>query len=354
MRHEGTGPVTIDDVAHAAGVSRQTVSNVLNSPERVRASTKQRVHDAIARLNYRPNASAKRLRTGRPATVAIRFDATWDDGTGSLLDRFIHAAIDEASARGIRVLAYTADDSDREIRTVQELLEARDADWFIVTSTFPGDPRLSWLIEHDIPCVLFGRPWAADGTVSADPLPWVDVDGRSGTYDATRSFVQAGMTNIGYLDWSYPSGTGADRRSGWQDAMTEHGGLSDDALGALLQACPEDADLATAAARELLHRIPDLEAIVCASDTLAVGALKAIADEGASGIRVAGFDNSRTADLLGIPSVDQNLAEVARTCLDLLTARAEGIEGASHRIVRPRFVDRKQPYSLTASGAPHS
>lgn len=350
MSHEGSRLTTIGDVAHAAGVSHQTVSNVLNAPERVAESTKERVHDAIARLNYRPNASAKRLRTGRPATVAIRFDANWDEGTGSLLDRFIHATIDEVSARGMRALAYTADQPDRELRTIRELLEARDADWFIVTSTFPGDPRVSWMIEHEIPCVLFGRPWMPDGTVSAAPVLWVDVDGRQGTYDATRSFLDAGMTRIGYLDWTYSSGMGVDRRSGWEAAMVERGGLGAETLSTLVQACPDDAEHATAAVRELLRRVPELEALVCASDTLAVGAMKAAADERMAGLRVAGFDNSRTAALLGFSSVDQNLARVASLCLDLLAARAEGRGGPSNALVHPSFVDRAQPYTLTASG----
>lgn len=349
MRESAAEQATIGDVADAAGVSRQTVSNVLNNPERVADTTKQRVREAITRLNYRPNASAKRLRSGRPATVALRFDSNWDEGTGSLLDRFVHAVIDEAAARDMRVIAYAADDADSEVGIIDELRKARDADWFILTSTWPGDPRLSWLVHQDIPSVLFGRPWAPDGTVSTAPSLWVDVDGRAGTRDATMSFIRAGMTRIGYLDWTYPSGTGADRRAGWEDAMTARGGATEDALTSLVQACPDDPVLAVDAVRGLLRRVPELEALVCASDVLAVAAMKASADERTPTPRIAGFDNSRTAALLGFSSVDQGLAHVARACLDRLAERAAGILDAPGTIVRPRFVVRDQPYRLTAS-----
>jgi len=349
MRESGTGQATIGDVADAAGVSRQTVSNVLNNPGRVTDSTQRRVREAITRLNYRPNASARRLRSGRPATVAIRFDSNWDEGTGALLDRFIHAVIDEAADRDMRVIAYTADDAHSEVRIIDELLKARDADWFIMTSTFPGDPRLSWLDERDIPCVLFGRPWAPDGSVSASPLLWVDVDGRAGTYDATASFIQAGMTHVGYLDWTYSSGTGTDRRAGWEGAMTALAGATEDTLTSLTQACPDDAVLAVDAVRGLLRRVPQLEALVCASDTLAVAAMKAAADERTATLRIAGFDNSRTAGLLGFTSVDQDLTHVARECLDRLAQRAAGGSDARGTIVRPRLVVRDQPYGFVAA-----
>ncbi len=82
---------TVEDVARLAGVSRQTVSNVLNSPGIVKDSTRERVESAIAELGYRPHAAARMLRTRRSSTIAIHLDPYAGGVSGVVLDRFIHA-----------------------------------------------------------------------------------------------------------------------------------------------------------------------------------------------------------------------------------------------------------------------
>src|ERR1700712_208409 len=104
----GTLP-TVLDVAEAAGVSRQTVSNVLNSPALVRPETREKVQAAIHDLGYRPHASARRLRTQKSSTIGIRLDPITTDGiSGSILDRFLHALTEQADRKDLRVLLFTA------------------------------------------------------------------------------------------------------------------------------------------------------------------------------------------------------------------------------------------------------
>ena len=83
---------TVADVAAAAGVSRQTVSNVLNAPDVVRPATRERVERVIAELGYRPHASARRLRTRQSSTLGIRL-AQVHGISGAVLDRFLHALV---------------------------------------------------------------------------------------------------------------------------------------------------------------------------------------------------------------------------------------------------------------------
>src|SRR4051794_36939309 len=103
---------TVTDVARVAGVSRQTVSNVLNAPELVREETRQRVTSAITALGYQPHASARRLRTRRASTIGVRVDDMRDGISGNLLDRFLHALTVDADARGLRVLVFPASDAE--------------------------------------------------------------------------------------------------------------------------------------------------------------------------------------------------------------------------------------------------
>lgn len=350
---------TVLDVAALAGVSRQTVSNVLNSPEIVKSATKERVERAIADLGYRPHASARRLRTRKSSTIGIRLDPILNGISGAVLDRFLHAVTEQADARGMRILLFTATDPDDEIRQFERLLDGADVDGFVLTSTFYDDPRTEWLIEQEAPFVTFGRPWGVADM--ADGLHrWVDVDGRHGLAEATRAVLDLGASRVAYLGWPSPSGTGDERRRGWRETMEAvPGALTASELDDLELACEDGVQLGSDAVRGLLARGVPFDGLVCASDSLALGALMVL---GAS-VPIVGYDNTPVASAVGLPSVEQPLEQVAVAALELLLddledAGAAGAEAAAeasaapvlgeefgagdprHRLLRPRVVWR--------------
>jgi len=335
---------TIDDVARVALVSRQTVSNAINSPSIVRPKTLERVNQAIAELGYRPHASARRLRTRKSSTIGIRLDPATNGISGSVLDRFLHALTEQADRRGLRILLFTADSPEDEISQFRRLRDGADVDAFVLTSTFYDDPRTTWLIENGHPFVTFGRPWGADD-MDDSRRPWVDVDGYSGLYDATVHQLRNGHARVGYIGWPSPSGTGDDRRRGWHDAMTQEAGLAEPEITALEVAVTDAVSQGEAAMVELLGRPGTIDAVVCASDSLALGAI--LASSGA--IPVSGYDNTPTAAALGFTSVEQPLDDVAHAVLELLAgttdagttdAGAAGAPALRHRLVQPRLVAR--------------
>ena len=181
---------TVEDVALAAGVSRQTVSNVLNSPEIVKATTRERVVQAIADLGYRPHAAARQLRTRRSSTIGIHLDPYAGGISGVVLDRFVHALTEHATDRGMRMLFYAARSAEEEIKRLGKLVDTSEIDAVVVTGTYHGDPRTGWLRERGIPFVSFGRPWG-DDDVGAPAHLWVDVDGAAGTRAATEHALAA-------------------------------------------------------------------------------------------------------------------------------------------------------------------
>jgi DNA-binding LacI/PurR family transcriptional regulator len=322
---------TVSDVGRVAGVSRQTVSNVLNAPDVVRPDTRARVEAAIAELGYRPHASARRLRTRKSSTLGIRLDPVTDGISGSVLDRFLHALTEQADARGLRVLLFTASDPDDEIRQFARLRDGADIDAFVLTSTFYEDPRTEWLIEQGIPFVTFGRPWGIDDM--DDPAhAWVDVDGRAGVAASTRHALETAGPRVAYLGWPASSGTGDDRRRGWADAM---GGCDP----ALAMQSTDAVGAARAAVLDFAESGTPFDAVVCASDSLALGALMALGGR----VPVIGFDDTPVAAAIGFSSVAQPLVEVARGALDLLLAEPVGAAAAPaprHRLVSPRLVVR--------------
>ncbi|MBK4348541.1 LacI family DNA-binding transcriptional regulator [Lacisediminihabitans changchengi] len=334
---------TVLDVGRMAGVSRQTVSNVLNSPELVRPATRERVEEAIRQLGYRPHASARRLRTRKSSTIGVRLDPMANGISGAVLDRFLHALTEKADARGLRITLFTARDPDDEIRQFARLRDGADVDAFVLTSTFYGDTRTEWLIENDVPFVTFGRPWGIDDM--DDPQHrWVDVDGWAGLREATRSLTASGAERIAFLGWPSPSGTGDDRRRGWRDALRETTALTEGEIAALDVASEDGVAQGRDAVRALLDSGVVLEGVVSASDSLALGALLALGPD----IPVIGYDNTPVAAAIGLSSVEQPVDEVADGVLMLLLGeRGNDVVGwdaeatdARHRLITPRLVTR--------------
>lgn len=336
---------TVIDVGRVAGVSRQTVSNVLNTPDIVKPETRERVEAAIAYLGYRPHASARRLRTRKSSTLGIRLDPMSNGISGSVHDRFLHALTEQADARGLRVMLFTATDPADEIRQFARMRDGADVDAFVLTSTFYDDPRTEWLIAHDVPFVTFGRPWGIDDMNDARHL-WVDVDGWSGLRDATRHLLSTGARRIAFLGWPAHSGTGDDRRRGWREAMWDGTDLTAHDLDALSRATEDGVGQGRDAARSLPEGSYD--AIVCASDSLALGAILAAGPD----IPVIGYDNTPVAEAVGLSSIEQPLAEVAAGALDLLlgprggtvVSRDEATDEPMHRLVTPRLVLRERRF----------
>lgn len=330
-------PATIEDVAREAGVSRQTVSNVLNSPAIVRDQTRERVQNVIERLGYAPHASARRLRTRRSSTIGIHLDPYAGGISGVVLDRFVHALTERAGERGLRVVLYAARSPEEEIRRMADLSDGGEIDAVVITGTFHGDPRTGWLTARRIPFVSFGRPWGTDDVEDPAHL-WVDVDGAAGTSAATRHALETAGQRVAFLGWPQGSGTGDDRERGWRAA-----------LPAGVEAVRLESEESVAQARDVVAaamQSREVDAIVCASDSLAVGAHLAAVAAGRPHLPVTGFDNTPVAEALGITSVEQLPERVASGALDLLIGATGTIAlrapspGTAHVLVEPRLVVR--------------
>jgi DNA-binding LacI/PurR family transcriptional regulator len=339
---------TVDDVAEAAQVSRQTVSNVINSPQIVRESTRLRVQEAIDRLGYRPHASARRLRTRKSSTIGLRLDPLRDGISGAVLDRFVHKLAEQADDRDLRIMIFTANGAEDELAHIRRLHDGSDIDAFILIATFHGDPRIEWLIDHHVPFASFGRPW---GAALEDPRHrWVDVDGRAGVREATAKLRAAGLTRIAYIGWPSPSGTGDERRAGWEEAC----GLSADEQRRYQIVTEDGVDQGGVSARTLLAVPEAPDAIVCASDSLALGASMAATAAGHPDLPIIGFDNTPVAAAVGLSSIDQPLDEVVAATLTLLFGETgdsvrpnpDSNEEPTNRLLVPRLVERRSTHRV--------
>ena len=328
-----TARATLGSVAQRAGVSRQTVSNVLNSPELVKAETAERVRSAIAELSYRPHLAAQQLRTRRSQLLGMRIHQAPEP---TVFDRFLHAVTEAAAAADYRIILYTAPDDAGEIDAYDELLDRWNVDGLLLTYTHAADRRTQHLRQEGIPFVTFGRPW--DG---GNGHSWVDVDGAAGTRAATRQLLAAGHRRIGFLGWPEDSEVGADRLMGWAGSMSAAGVSAPSP-----RRCLNDIDAARVAALDLLH-FADVSAVVCVSDIVALGALAAADELGlriGTDLSIVGFDDSDKAQGADLTSLAQPLREVADHCLRILlhqiTASGQGPPAPEHVLLPPTLMLR--------------
>ncbi|MHB0929251.1 MAG: LacI family DNA-binding transcriptional regulator [Candidatus Nanopelagicales bacterium] len=353
---------SITQVAAAAQVSIQTVSNAINYPDRVKPETRQRVLQAIQALDYTPNLAARRLRSIHTTSVAVRIDsnAVTESGArglyaGFIQDEFVYQLTAAGERRGVKVVAYTAEDSEQEITQLKRLVNSRDADGIVLTSTVENDPRLDVLASMRVPFLSFGRPWGAENLYSPEHA-WVDVDGGFGTAAATRMLWARGARRIAFIGWvmhrTVPGrmqSTAEDRRVGWVKALHELNPAFTAMTARKWEVLGEESVAkGREGARRLLSQHPDVEAIVCASDTLALGALLETTSAARSDVIICGFDNSPVSKEFGFSSIDQNLDQVADAALDVLTSVTsrvrrptdQGQAEVAHVLLQPQLIER--------------
>jgi DNA-binding LacI/PurR family transcriptional regulator len=306
---------SIVDVAARAGVSRQTVSNVLNAPDRVSPQTRRRVEEAISQLHYRPNRSAQNLRSQRSRLLGVDLAPMGPHEVAPVLDRFVHALSEEAARHGYHVLLFPrAGDGGA---THLGLYETRTVDGFVLVDTERDDPRAAALVGEDVPFVTFGRT----GATSAHDV--VDVDGFAGGRAVASQLVASGCRRPAYVAWPEGSLAGDDRLAGFL-AGCEDAGIDPGSVPVLrrLNRVEDGVD----AALSLVEAAERPDAIATVSDLIAVGVIRGLRSLGLRAgdeIRVVGFDDAPLSAHLDPPltTVRQPLGEVARRVVERFLAR---------------------------------
>lgn len=310
---------TLDEVARVAGVSRATVSRVVNGSPKVSADVRRIVEKAIDRLGYVPNRAARSLVTRKSDSIAVVItepaSRLFNDPFFPRLVRGISAAL---SVRDLQLVLLMPNDADDEQRTVR-YLTAGHVDGVILVSLHGNDPLPDQLASRRIPSVVLGRP------PRGVDIDYVDADNLDGGRRATTHLVERGRRRIATITGPRDMVAGIDRLAGYRDALADAGIAVDEGLiatGDFTQAGGE------AAMERLLRDQPDLDAVFCASDLMAVAALGVLQAAGRrvpDDVAVVGYDDSPMATTTRPPltSVRQPIEEMGREMVHLL---AGGIE----------------------------
>lgn len=331
MAADEGGRPTLETVAARAGVSRATVSRVVNGSTTVAPEIRARVGAALRELGYVPHGAARTLAGRRSDTVAIVvcepdsrvFDDPW-------LGEFVRGARAELTASGLHPVLLLAPDPAEQERCAAYLAGAR-VTGALVLSSHDGHPLPGLLRRAGVPTVLSGRPAEADAG-----LAYVDVDNRAAAERAVRWLRERGRRTVAAVAGPQDMAAARERLAGYRAAM-----------GAELRpSLVEIADFTRTGGRRatarLLAREPGIDAVFAASDQMALGALQAVRDagRGAPEVAVVGFDDVRHVAGDAEPAlttVHQPSAEMGRALARLLLA---GRGGADALVFPTRLVVR--------------
>jgi len=312
------GRATVATVAEHAQVSVQTVSNALNAPQRLRPETLKRVLDAVEKLNYRPSQAARALRTQATRSIGCRLLPPAQRGSGGILDRYLYALGTAAREADYGLLCHAATSDEDEVGIFDELVGRHAVDGVVITGTRYDDKRAAWLVERGIPSVSFGRPWGDETGRNT----WVDVDGAAGIVTAVAHVADQGHTRIAFLGWPTFDAVGDDRLAGWTRAIKARR-LP---LRGLARHGDDSIPSGVALTEQFLDGTAAPTALICASDAMAIGAMRVLEDRGlrpGADVAVVGFDDSSGAELVrpGLTSLSQPLEDAAHAVIRLLLAQ---------------------------------
>jgi len=328
------------DVARLAGVSQTTVSFIVNDTPGVTIpqETRTRVLAAVRELDYRPNVSARNLRTQSTNLIGYGFDEPAGVASHPVLDQFLYSVILNLETAGYHLLTFVAGRrTDTEV--YEELYRRGQVSGFVVANTNDNDPRIACLLKNRIPFASFGR--ANDDWKFA----WADVDGINGMEQVVAHLAQHGHRRIGLITWPEGSKAGSHRELGYANGLAA-AGLEFDPV--LVFRGENSLLTGVAGLSYFLNLAEDRRpaAVACVSDLIAVGALNAAATAGLEvgrDLAVTGYDDSALAQFLQPPltSVRQPIAAVAQGLVEMLldqlgdsAARARGVLLKPDLIVR--------------------
>ncbi|WP_029060996.1 LacI family DNA-binding transcriptional regulator [Labrenzia sp. DG1229] len=288
----GTDVPTLADVAAAAGVSTATVSRCLNSPDRVKQKTLKIVMDAVDRLGYSPNYSARALAAGRTNTIGAIIPTM----ENAIFARGIQAFQEELQQNGCTLLvassSYRQDLEEEQIKT----LTVRGADALLLIG-YQRDPKVyEFLAKRKIPAVL---TWVSDP--DSDHLS-VGFNNRQAMKTLAELVLENGHKVMGCITAETSANDRArDRVSGIRDAMKEAGLDPSELLVEETHYSIENGDVAF---RKLMAARPRPTAVMCGNDVLAVGALRAASAlklEIPGDVSITGFDDIELASVAPVP-----------------------------------------------------
>jgi DNA-binding LacI/PurR family transcriptional regulator len=317
---------TLDELAQLVGVSRATISRVINGGS-VAPATRERVMAALERTNYRPNVAARTLASGRSGVVGVVMHIDPQSLFGdAYFSQLLQGMSEALSERAAGMMVWLGNRTKEE--TLDQILAVGLLDGVIVTADALEDPLVDGLLASNVPTVLVGHR-SADRTAS-----YVDVDHVRAADIVTTHLVTVGRRRIGHISGRRGTVAGEDRITGYRHAM-ERARLSTDGL---IVEGDFSEQAGVARGNDLLDR--GVDGIFCANDATAAGALDSIRARGLrvpDDVALAGFDDLDFAARLDPPltTMRQGVRDQGGEAAHVLFELVRDPEGGPRRVILP-------------------
>jgi len=313
-----TTRATINDVAAVAGVSRGTVSRVLNSEAYVSDAAKKAVEEAILQVGYVRNTAARNLVTRQSHAIGLIVHEPHslfleDPNIGSIL-LGTNSVLSDADYQLVSLVI----DSDRDSHRVAEYLTGGFVDGVIIVSARAHDPIAKIVSQIGIPAAFVGHP------VDIEGIPYVGIDNFAAAKAITTRLRETGRSRIGMIAAGLDRDSGLDRVAGFTAAL---GDDFDESL--VIHESLYAHSSGVEGMRELLRRAPDVDGVFAASDAMAAGVLDVLREAGRSvpgDVGVVGFDDSAWATRAQpkLSTVHQPAGDLGREAAESVLAQIRG------------------------------
>ncbi|WP_042351114.1 LacI family DNA-binding transcriptional regulator [Bacillus massiliigorillae] len=315
--------VTIKDISKATGFSTTTVSRALNGYLDVNENTRKKIQVAAEKLGYTPNILARSLVMKNSKTVGLLITDLKRSGVkDNFLFQTLCGAMDQLQNMEYELVVLTTTTSKQRNKTYQQLCNERNLDGIIIQGLKVDDPYVQEAQQSSKPCVFIDIP------IDAPNTGYVTTNQTESATQATKYLCRLGHECIGFINGHDTAHVSKERLRGYQQALEE----------CELPFKPEyvyngefDEDKAKQCAISLILSYPEITAIFCASDVMALGVMKAARELNISipdQLSVIGFDNILLSEYVtpSLTTVSQNPYEMGRRAADMMISLIEGKE----------------------------
>lgn len=324
---------TIRDVARAADVSVATVSRTLNGIDSVAVKTRDRVLRAAGELDYVPHSGARALSTRRTDTIGVLLP----DLHGEFFSELIRGIDLAARAQGLHLLLSSSHGDPAEAAAALRAMRSR-VDSIILMLPGAGDDLLAGAGAAAVPLVFLGHAASGRAASGGGAHCALAIDNYAGAVAITEHLIASGRQRVTFVTGPADNADAGERLRGYRAAM-RRAGLAETVL---------DGDFSEQAGRDAAKRIvagqrPD--ALFCANDMMAIGALEALKEAGVAvprDIALAGFDDIPIARYVSPPltTAAVPIAEIGRQALECCAAVIAGRPADGQRMFNPSLVIR--------------
>lgn len=334
-KYGGFMKVTIKDVAREARVATSTVSRVLANSRKISEETKERVNEAIKKLNYTPSIVARGLANNRTRILAVLLPG---GAEVSFENPFFVQAMKGISMYAEKedyyiMYAFKDKKADEE-EWVKKVTEGNLIDGLCLFNVKDNDITINYLKKKQFPFVVIGRPEQIDGVL------WVDNDNFAAVYNLTQKLIERGNKTIAFIGAKSDINVSKDRLNGYKQAMYSRNIEIDNELIIEMNNFTEEEGYIAA------HRILEknkVNAIIATDDLLGFGVQRAIEELGYKDISVVGFNNIPLSQYKNPPlaSVDINSEKLGRYATKLIIDKLENRENKGYHVIETNLIERE-------------